>query len=514
MISDWKYKRLFEILPGSIAWFLLFLPIITALISPKSFTILMIFFISFWLVKTFIMSYRLIIGYINFRRDRKINWRGKLDELIPKDEWRKIYHLVIVPTYKEDYVILKSSLDSVAESNFPKENIIYVLATEERDKDRAEEYSKRLEKEYKNSFKLFTSIMHPKDIPGEVVGKGGNITYAAKAMLSYFDKEKIPYENVVVTTMDADHIMDKKYLADLTYKYVTDSDPIHKSFQPLPMFFNNIWDVPMVNRLIAMGSSFWQLIVTTRPSRLRNFSAQAQSLEALKRVDFWSTKTIVEDGHQFWRTYYKFNGRHEVVPLYTPIYQDAVLAENFVDTMKEQYLQKKRWSWGVSDIPYVMEHTIHNRNIPFFDRWANALILWESHISWSTTSMILATSAWIPVFLSHNFRNDILAYTFPFVYTRILIIAWIGMIVTLVISTLLVPPYRGKKPFRRIVLDWILTPIVLPISNIAFSSIPAFESQTRLMLGKYLEVFRVTIKSTKRSNISEGPNARDHKISP
>ena len=270
----------------------------------------------------------------------------------------------------------------------------------------------------------------------------------------------------------------------------------------------------MINRLIAMGSSFWQLIVTTRPSRLRNFSAQAQSLEALKRVDFWSTKTIVEDGHQFWRTYYKFNGRHEVVPLYTPIYQDAVLADSFVDTMKEQYLQKKRWSWGVSDIPYVMEHTLNDTNIPFFDRWANALILWESHISWSTTSMILATSAWIPVFLSHNFRTDILAYTFPFVYTRILIVAWVGMIVTLVISTLLVPPYRGKKPFRRIILDWILTPIILPISNIVFSSIPAFESQTRLMFGKYLEVFRVTIKSTKRSNISEGQNAQDRKISP
>jgi hypothetical protein len=83
------------------------------------------------------------------------------------------------------------------------------------------------------------------------------------------------------------------------------------------------------------------------------------------------------------------------------------------------------------------------------------------------------------------------------------------MITTLVISTLLVPPQKGKKPFRRILFDWILTPIVLPISNIFFSSIPAFESQTRLMLGKYLDVFRVTAKSTKRSNISEGQNEKN-----
>jgi hypothetical protein len=190
--------------------------------------------------------------------------------------------------------------------------------------------------------------------------------------------------------------------------------------------------------------------------------------------------------------------------MYTPIYQDAVLAEDFTSTMKEQYLQKKRWSWGVSDIPYVMEHTFNNHKIPFFDRWANALILWESHLSWSTTSLILASSAWVPVVFDQRFQTDILAYSFPYVYTRFVMIAWIGMITTLVISTLLAPPRRGKKPFSRIILDWIMTPIVMPISSIIFSSLPALESQTRLMTGKYLGVFRVTVKSTKRSNISEG----------
>lgn len=505
MNKNWKYRRLFEILPGALAWVLIVLPIILAIFSPWTFAILMIVFMVYWLVKTVIMSYRLVIGYRNFRRDQKINWLKKLESLDKKFDWQKIYHLVIVPTYKEDISILRASFAAVANSNYPLNKVICVLATEERDKDRAQKYAKILEKEFGSKFKHFQTTMHPGDIPGEVIGKGGNITYAAKAVLPYFDKTKIPADDVVVTTMDADHVVDKNYLADLSYKYITDDDPLHKSFQPLPMFFNNIWDVPMVNRMIATGSSFWQLIVTTRPSRLRNFSAQAQSLEALKRVDFWSTKTIVEDGHQFWRSYYKFNGRHEVVPMYTPIYQDAVLANGFVETMREQYLQKKRWSWGVSDIPYVMEHTLNDKKIPAFDRWANALILWESHISWSTNPLIMATSSWIPLVFRTNFNSDILAYSFPFIYGRMLMIAWIGMIVTLVISTLLLPPppHRTKRSFWRIAYDWILTPIVLPLSSIFFSSLPAFESQTRLMTGKYLEVFRVTIKSTKRSGVTE-----------
>jgi len=505
-MTHWKYKRLFEILPGAIVWFIILFPVALSIWYPRSLAIFMIFFLCYWLTKIFFMSYRLILGYKNYKQDTKIDWLKKLDELAPADAWKEIYHLVIVPTYKEDISILESSVESVINSAYPLDKIIYVLAIEERDKENAEKISRTLQKKYAGRLHDFITIMHPKDIPGEVIGKGPNITYAGKQMVGYFEKKNIPFENVIVTTMDSDNRLDRRYLACLTYKYVSDADPVHKSFQPLPMYFNNIWDVPMPMRLIAMGSSFWQLVVATRPSRLRNFSAHAQSLEALVKVEFWSTKTIVEDGHQFWRTYFKFNGLHEVIPMYTPIYQDAVLGDTLKETLYEQYLQKRRWSWGVSDIAYVMEHTIGNKNIPFIDRWSNALILCESHISWSTTSIILATSSWLPLALNPDFRSTVLAFNFPTIYSWLVGVAWTGMITTLIISTLLVPPRRGKKPFKRILLDWILTPIIMPFSNIVFSSLPALESQTRLMFGSYLEVFRVTKKSTKRSFTTEDPD--------
>lgn len=505
MRSNWKYRRLFEILPGAIVWFIILFPIALSIWAPKVLAIYMIFFLSFWLVRTFGMSGRLVVGYINFRRDTRIPWRKMLEDLTPKDSWKKIWHLVIVPELFEDISILRSSIESVINSDYPMDQVIYVLATEERDKENAIRDAAILKKEYATKVNDFVSIMHPDNIAGEVKGKGPNLANAGKQMVAYFEKRGIPFENIICTNMDADNVMDRRFLPCLTYKYLTDPDPIHKSFQPLPMYFNNIWDVPMPMRLIAMGSSFWQLVVATRPSRLKNFSAHAQSFEALVRTDFWSTATIVEDGHQFWRSYYRFNGRHTVVPMYTPIYMDAVLGDSMRETIKEQYLQKKRWSWGVSDIPYVMEHTFKDKNINFIDRWANALILWESHISWSTTSIVLATSSWLPLALNPAFRNTVLAFNFPHVYRWLVAAAWIGMVITLIISTLLVPPHRGKKPVVRILLDWILTPILLPVSNIFFSSIPALESQTRLMLGKYLEVFRVTKKSTKRSFIAEGP---------
>lgn len=498
MTTTWRFRRLFEILPGAIVWVILITPILLSFLAPRVLSIGLLFYLTFWLTRTFFMSYRLVLGYLNYRRDIKINWFNKIKLLPTNKSYRDIYHLIIVPTYKEDIRILESSVGSVINANYDNDRKIYVLATEERDYDRAQKYSKILTKKYHRALDDYIAIMHPKDLPNEIIGKGPNITFAGKQMVSYFKKRGIPAQNVIVTTMDADNLLDKNYLACLSYKYLTDSDPVHKSFQPLPMYFNNIWDVPMPMRLIAMGSSFWQLIVATRPSRLRNFSAHAQSLEALIKTDFWSKESIVEDGHQFWRSYYVFNGLHQALPMYTPIYQDAVLADNLKDTVKEQYLQKRRWSWGVSDIPYVMEHTFRDKKIHWFDRWANALILWEAHISWSTASLILVTSSWLPLVLNPDFKQTVLAYYFPIIYSRLLTIAWIGMIITLTISTLLVPPRRGKKPTERIVWDWILTPIFLPITNIFFSAIPALHSQTMLMLGHHLE-YRVTVKSTQRS---------------
>jgi hypothetical protein len=128
---------------------------------------------------------------------------------------------------------------------------------------------------------------------------------------------------------------------------------MHTSFQPIAMFTNNIWDVPAPMRVIATGNSFWNMIVSMRQHILRNFASHAQSLDALVATNFYSTRTVVEDGHQYWRTYFKFDGKHDVFPLFTPIYQDAVLAGSLWRTIKEQFIQLRRWAYGASDVAYV-----------------------------------------------------------------------------------------------------------------------------------------------------------------
>ena len=117
-----------------------------------------------------------------------------------------------------------------------------------------------------------------------------------------------------------------QYFAAVTYAFIACPDPLHTSSQPITIYTNNIWDVPAPMRVIAAGNSFWNIVLSLRPHMLRNFSAHSQSMQTLVDTDFWSVRTIVEDGHQYWRTYFTYNGKHEVQSIMVPVYLDAVLS--------------------------------------------------------------------------------------------------------------------------------------------------------------------------------------------
>lgn len=489
-----KNYRLWEILPGGLVWLAFILPMVLSIFWPVFVASMMIIYILIWLTRAIMMSIRLIIAYRTLKQNVVIDWFKKCHERFPK-KMQDIYHMIILATYKESVDTIRYSLKALSESNYDLKKVIFILATEERDKENAEKISQELKKEFENKFYHFGITVHPAGIIGEIKGKGSNITFAARDSLKFIREKNIPYENIIVTTLDADNRVHKEYLGSITHYYLSDPDPIHKSFQPLTMYFNNIWQVPLFIRSISVGGSFWQMIESTRPYRLRNFSAHAQSLAALIKTNFWSTKTIVEDGHQYWRSYFTFGGNYKVVPIPIPIYQDAVLSpKGFKATFVEQYIQKRRWAWGCSDIPYVLTQIIANKKLPFWDKWLQTFRLIEGHFSWATTSVILLIVGWMPIWLNHTFQETVMAYNFPVIYSRLLTIAMSGLVVTLIISTFLLPPPPRKSLTWSIIFEWLISPFMLPISNVIFGSIVATDAQTRLLLGRYLE-FKVTEKA-------------------
>lgn len=486
--------RLFEILPGAITWTALLAPAILALYQPKWVAIAIMLYALFWFFRTLQMSLHLISGYRQYRSAMRKHWLQLLKKQHPKD-WDSVIHLVFIPMYKEDYSIVAETFEAICGSDYPLKKIIPIICTEERAGDGAQETASKLKATYGKHFEEIYVTTHPVGIEGEVKGKGPNITHAARVVVPEVLK-KHEAKDVLVTTLDADNRVDRQYFSCVSKAFLEAEDPIHSTFQPLSLYFNNIWDVPLFIRMIALGSSFWVLVESTRPGHLRNFSAHSQSLEGLLITDYWTVASIVEDGHQYWRSLFKFNGNHHVIPIFVPIYQDAVLSHSMWATIREQYLQKRRWAWGSSDISYVFYHNLKDRSMPWGEKWGQFIRLFEGHISWSTTSLLLSVVGWLPLIINRSFQHTVLGYNFPTYYSNILTIAGIGMVITLVISTLILPPAPASRRNHKwlMVRDWVLTPFILPLTTIFFSAIPAIDSQTRLMFGKYFEEFHVTDK--------------------
>lgn len=528
-----RVYRLFEMLPGIISWTVIFTPLLLALINPTYAAYFVIAFMVIWLVKAVSMSFRVSQGYKRLKTATAIDWTAKLNDLKDVDQslakyknasnldredklhYDKlclyaaqrenqhikiddIHHLVIIAAYNESVDVIEPTIQSVLKSAYSPDNIILVIAYEQRGGIDIKNTVTKLIADYRDKFGYAEAIMHPKDLYGEVVGKGGNITYAGKKIAKYIKKQGLNPINVIVTTLDSDNRPHAEYFAHLSYTYATDPDRKYRSYQPIPMFMNNIWDVPAPMRVLATGNSFWNLIVSMRPHLMRNFAAHAQSLETLLDTNFWSVRTIVEDGHQFWRTYFTYDGRHDVMPLYVPVYQDAVLDETYIKTLKAQFIQLRRWAWGSSDIAYLATKGFFTKNrINKADLFFKLLRLFEAHVSWAVVPLILAFAAWIPILLSPEGQDSIIAHQLPNIASRLNTFIAAGILLTVFLSIRVLPPKPAHYKAHRTVMMYLQW-LILPISSIVYGSFTALYSQTRLLLGIYLDKFDVTAKVVKK----------------
>lgn len=517
---DFKY-RLFEILPGLLSWLVLISPLILGFFSPRLVAYFIIAYLLIWFVKAVALNIRALQGSRIMAQHKKLHWQEMNEDLelgkfraVKAPKWHKdniervigwgehhhqikpseVFHAIIIASYNESIDIIEPTVQSVLDSEYDKSKIILVFAYEGRDGAKSEDAVLELEKSYKKNFYATLAFKHPLT-EGEVRGKGGNITYAGRKLQEYLAKQKIDPARVLVTTLDSDNRPDKKYLAALTYTFCVTKEPKYVSYQPIPMFLNNIWDAPAPMRVIATGNSFWMVVQSLRQHMLRNFSAHSQPMDALIDTDFWSVRTVVEDGHQFWRTYFRFDGKHEVYPIFVPIYQDAVLAEGYIRTLKAQFKQLQRWAWGVTDIAYVMYMGYFKKNkVPKWDLLTKISRLWEGHLSWATAPLILAFAAFIPLLIN---SDNFVANQLPHIASRLQTIAMFGILITLFLSLRSLPP-KPERYKRHRTLFMIVQWVYLPVTSIIYSSFSAIYSQTRLMFGKYFDKFDVTEKAVKK----------------
>lgn len=523
-----KYKRALEIFPGVASWLFIISPFILGFIYPIALSILILGFSIIWLGKAVNISRHLITGFLRIKRNVKINWLDllkktsdikqvnsfwmtrykktkrpydkhemRLSSTVSQKEiknWKDLYHVVIFAVSTEGIDITEPSVKSIFDSQYPNKNIIMVFAVEDYAEKTFEKEFEILYKKYGYQFADFKKYYHKK-AKGEVIGKGPNISCAGKAFWKEYKNKGIKPEDILITTLDADHIVSPHYLSRLSYAYVIDPNRHNKTYQPIPLLFNNIWDAPPTNRIAAVSTSFWQIIEGMRPYRLRTFAAHAQSLDTLLKTDFWAVDSIVEDGHQYWRTYFTLGGDAHVYPLLIPVYQDAVLGVSLRDAIKAQYKQLKRWSYGVSDFPFVVINSFRHVEIPLHERLLQIYRQFSGFFTWASASFFLATS-WIPLALNTNYQDLAFGHNATMYASQVLTYAWFGVFINYWLSLALMPKKPEGYGFRynlEMVFQWALAPIYA----LFVLSIPALVTQTMLIFNKRMEVFWITPKIRK-----------------
>ncbi len=471
-----------------------------------------------WILRGFEIIIFTIAAVVNFIKYKKINFHNILFKS-PKTKIEKRYknilskkdlnpndiiHWFIIPTYKESFDILDQTLYSLTKANYPLNKFAVTIAWEKADENNFLQIIKKLEEKYKNSFWYFNWTIHQLQ-ENEIPGKWANIKFHAKNLYKkIIQKFQTTPDKILVTTLDADTNIDPNYPNMLTYEYIITPNRKQVAYQPLILFFNNFWESPFFSKIVGLSNSFRIIFNATKKYWVRNFSTHAQSLDALIELDFWSNQTIVEDGHQYRRSYFGFNGNYYCKFIYTCVYQDLNLNINLLKTAKAQYNQMRRWAHWVEDVPYIIFQWKEKwKNLPFFRTLYELLRLIEWTIMWATLHIVLF------LWISLTIIKDITLSSYITLGQSIdffVKLSYIILIFVVLLQIFFTPRNWLKNSILRIfefVKFFITYSIFIGPTLIFFSWTPALHTQIMILLWKPMKKFNVTIKVRKKQQIDK-----------
>ena len=403
-----------------------------------------------------------------------------------------LIHLALIPTYTESLEKLRYTVRALAEAHWPAERKICAIITRETDAGGIENV-RVLREEFGDAFAEFIHILDPLE-PGIVVGKSSAMAWGGRYLYRLLVRERgMDPRRIMITDLDADYRVHPQYFAYLTWVHLTDPNRETQLYQPIPYFHNNIWQVPMLQRLFAAVLTQMQMWRSVLPEKLQSFGSYSTTLNLVHDVGYWATDAIPEDSRFYWKSYFRYGDRFRAVPLFIPIYGDAVRARGYWRSMAEQYLQARRWAWGVTDIPYVVDNAVRHPEIPFWSRFWRIANLFGEHINWAIAPFVVMFGATVPLLINPAFAETTLGQNLPLFASVMLTMALVSLFVLVVVEHRIVPPRPAEWGWVPRILSYVQW-IGLPFVGILFSNLPALDAQTRLLTGRYLE-YKVTEKA-------------------
>ena len=282
--------RALEILPAALSGGTLVALTLLSWLKPAGVAYFIIVFDVYWLLLVLFLILHLISAYRALTKNKTINWQAKCQAI---SGWQEVCHLVILPVYNESKDIITASLRALIDDGYPADKLTVVLAVEERAGEEQMHSCRRIESEFKDKFGYWLLTVHPDGIAGELKGKGANQAWAARAaQKEIIDKAGIDYAKILVSVFDVDTVVGGGYFWRLTHAFLTVPDPHRSSYQPIPVYHNNLWEAPWFARVSAYSNTFWQMMQQVREEKLATYSSHSMTWQALVDIDFWATNMV------------------------------------------------------------------------------------------------------------------------------------------------------------------------------------------------------------------------------
>ncbi|KKR05509.1 MAG: hypothetical protein UT34_C0002G0016 [candidate division WS6 bacterium GW2011_GWF2_39_15] len=481
------YTKIFEAIPGLVTWFFLLLPFVVGLTGyPEILVIYIAFLTVYWALRGLKFVVAITLGYMRMGREMKIDWIERMKkEQLP---YKEVKYVFICPVVKEGLEVLEPSIKAWSKQDVGAQKLSLVFALEGKYKEESSETIAILEEKYGKYFREVVKYYHPADIEGEVAGvKNPNINWAGRHFSLRVRKREERLDEYLLITCDNDLRPHPKYLSAITYKYLTDINPLRKFYATgIHTFNNNLYRVPT---LIRTFSNFLTLAVLNQwvfhKKINETWSSYVANLQTVEDVGYWDPQIPNDDTAFYYNALIRFNGDFAGEEVYIPTYNDAVENDTYVKTHKSLYKQQLRWGWGGIVFPMTFAGMYKNKNIPLSKRIKITMAMFDDRLIFRTVVYLLTLGLPILTLVSPEFQYSSASYNLPKIMSLILTSVMFFNIPIYIIRLKLSPLPKEWGLFRKF-LDMVET-LLVTVNMLTFAFIPFVQAQTEMMIGKTIK---------------------------
>ena len=475
-----EHERIYAV-SFALAYFGLWsLPFWGPLVFPTFLVYIVVLYDLYWTAQALYSSLAALISYRRLQQWTRIDWRARYEQ-----GGRVIQQLVVVPNFKERPETLVATLERLAQSDYPLEQLSVVLAMEEREVE-APSKSEQLLAQFAGRFAHLWVTLHPL-MPNETAWKGANVSYSLRQVKRHCEELGWNLSDVLVTTVDADTRLHPQYLAALAVQFATVPDPTRKFFQGVLMLMNNIWELHAPIRAL---SAFWTFTYVTGVTHYQRMTTAvySMSLRLLDDVGYWDPRVLVEDGHVFFRAFFALHGKVDIVPIYMPVGLDAVHSPDFWQTVRIQFKQMSRWAWTVANLPFIADQWARHPEIPLGVKLRKCLPYVEGLLIIPASWFVITFGVLVPPLINPAVETSAFGIPIAVLAPAILSPSIVGVVVALAINIRLRRQYaRRAKPVSRLyevvqIAEWLL----LLVNAVFYFGVPYVQAYWRLLSGKDL----------------------------